>query len=262
LRPPELRTTLGWFQESVLAPHESRPRRLASADRHLRPSRTLRPEQRLGIYVDAYMSRLLEALGEDFPALAHRLGPRGFRRLCRAYLERHPSRSRSLNHLGRKLPEFLPARSAAGDLARLEGAMSDVFDGEAVPPLGPGDFARVAPETLAAARLLCVPTLRLLALDHDANPYVDAVRQERDAVPPLRRRPSWVAVYRKEFKVCRLDLKEAGYAALRALGRGRTVSSAAAAAARCWKGTAAGLERELRRSFGEWVSEGFFARSR
>ena len=262
MRRPELRATLGWFQESVVAPHERRRRRLASADRHLRPSKTLRPEQRLGIYVDAYMARLVEALEEDFPALARRLGQRAFHRLCRAYLERHPSRSRSLNPLGRKLPEFLPARSAARDLARLEVAMSEVFDGEAVPPLGSGDFARLRPETLAAARLDCVPALRLLALDHDANPYVDAVRQERDALPPLRRRPSWIAVYRKDFKVCRLDLSEAGFAALRALERGRTVSSAVGAAARSWKGTAADLERQVRQCFGEWVSEGFFARSR
>jgi hypothetical protein len=259
LRPPELHATLGWFQKSVVAPHERRKRRLAPAHRHLLPSKTLRPEERLGIYVDAYMARLVEALEEDFPALAHRLGPRAFQRTCRAYLERHPSRSRSLNVLGRKLPGFLSGRAAL-DLARLEVAMSEVFDGEAVEPLRPADFARLTPEALAGARLDCVPTLRLLALDHDANPYVDAVRQERDPVPPLRRKRSWVAVYRKEFKVCRLDLKEAAFDALSALRRGRTVSASVAAAARRWKGTAAELQKQVRQWFGEWVSEGFFAR--
>ncbi|HVE43268.1 MAG TPA: DNA-binding domain-containing protein [Planctomycetota bacterium] len=261
MRAPELRATLGWFQASVVAPHETRTRRLAPAARHLRPSTTLRPEQRLGIYVDAYMARLVEALEEDFPALAHRLGHRAFHRLCRAYLEGHPSRSRSLNVLGRKLPGFLPG-GAAGDLARLEAAMSEVFDGQAVEPLRPADFSRMTPATLARARLDCVPTLRLLALDHDANPYVDAVRQERDAVPPLKRKRSWVAVYRKEFKVCRLDLREAGFEALTALRRSRTVSQAVAAAARCWKGTASELQKQVRQWFGEWVCEGFFFRVR
>jgi hypothetical protein len=259
LRPPKLDATLGWFQASVVAPHETRERRLAPAKQHLLPSRTLGPEQRLGIYVDAYMARLVEALEEDFPALAHRLGQRAFQRTCRSYLERHPSRSRSLNGLGRKLPEFLSGRAAL-DLARLEVAMSEVFDGEAVEPLRTADFARLTPEALAGARLDCVPTLRLLALDHDANPYVDAVRQERDPVPPLRRKRSWIAVYRKEFKVCRLDLREAGFDALAALRRGRTVSQAVAAAARRWKGTASELQTHIRQCFGEWVSEGFFAR--
>ena len=245
-----------------MAPHETRTRRLAAAARHLRPSTSLGPEQRLGIYVDAYMARLVEALEEDFPALAQRLGQRAFHRLCRAYLERHPSRSRSLNPLGRKLPNVLSEGSAARDLARLEVAMSEVFDGAAVEPLRPLGFARLTPEKLAGMRLACVPTLRLLELAHDANPYVDAVRQERDALPPLKRKRSWTAVYRKEFKVCRLDLKEAGYAALSALQRGRTVSASVAAAARRWKGTPADLQAQLRQWFGEWVSEGFFARSR
>jgi len=242
-----------------VAPYETRKRRLDRPELHLLPSTTLRPEQRLGIYVDAYMARLVEALEEDFPALARLLGHRAFHRLCRAYLERHPSRSRSLNPLGRRLPEFLSGRRAAGDLARLEVAMSEVFDGEAVEPLRPGDFARMTPEKLAAARLDCVPTLRLLALDHDANPYVDAVRRGRAAVPPLKRKRSWIAVYRKEFKVCRLDLKEAAHGALSALQRGRPVSASVAAAARCWKGTSAELQTQVRRWFGEWVSEGFFA---
>jgi hypothetical protein len=243
-----------------VAPHETRKRRLAPAELHLRPSTTLRPEQRLGIYVDAYMARLVEALEEDFPALAGLLGRRAFHRLCRAYLEKYPSRGRSLNPLGRKLPAFLSGRAAARDVASLEVAISEVFDGEAVEPLGPQDFTRLTPETLAGLRLEFVPTLRLLELDHDANPYVDAVRQERDPLPPLKRRRSWIAVYRKEFKVFRLDLKEAGHAALAALQRGRSVSDSVAAAARRWTGTPAGLQALIRQGFGEWVSEGFFAR--
>ena len=69
-------------------------------------------------------------------------------------------------------------------------------------------------------------------------------------------------MYRKEFKVCRLDLKESGYAALSALQRGRTVAEAVAAAARCWKGKPAELQAQIRQWFGEWVSEGFFGRIR
>jgi hypothetical protein len=243
----------------VVAPHERRPRRLDGADLHLLPSKTLRPEQRLRIYVDAYLARLVEALEEDFPAVSRLLGPRAFHRTCRAYLERHPSRSRSLNPLGRMLPEFLAGRAAARDLARLEVAMSEVFDAEAVRPLAPADFRRMEPGRLARARLGVVPALRLLDLDHDVNPYVDAVRRERATVPPLRRKRSWVAVYRKDFKVCRLDLREAGHAALSSLVRGRTVADAAAAAARLWTGTPSDLPSEIRRWFGEWVSEGFFA---
>lgn len=258
--PHSLRATVAWFQESVVAPHERRRRRLAPAGAHLLPSKTLRPEQRLGIYVDAYLSRLVEALEEDFPAVSRLLGHRAFHRTCRAYLERHPSRSRSLNPLGRKLPEFLSSRAAARDLARIEVAMSEVFDGDPAEPLKPSDFGRMTSESLAGVRLGFVPAFRLLELDHAVNPVVDAVRQERATVPPLKRKRSWIAVYRKEFKVYRLDLGEAAHAALSALHRGRTVAQAVATAARRWKGKPADLQSQIRRWFGEWVSEGFFAR--
>jgi len=216
----------------------------------------------MGIYADAYLARMIEAIEKDFPALARLLGPSRFRSMCRGYLERFPSRSRSLNPLGRNLPDYLSDRPAARDLARVEAAMSEVFDGEAVDPLRPANFSRIAPERLPRARLTFVPAFRLLELDHDVNPYVDAVKQEQRKLPRLKRTRSWVAVYRKEFQVWRLDLTAPAHAALSALHRGRTVSQAVAAAARRWTGTPEALQSEIRRWFGEWVSEGWFARVR
>ena len=243
-----------------MAPHEAGRRNPAPADRFILPSRTLRPEQRVGIYADAYLARLVEVLQEDFPAVSRFLGRRAFHATCRAYLERFPSRSRSLNPLGRRLPEFLSSRPAARDLARVEVAMSEVFDAEGVAPLQPSDFSKIAPGRLAEVRLEFVPAFRLLELDHAADPYVDAARRERQTLPRLRRTPTWIAVYRKEFQVWRLDLKKPAHAALEALHRSCTVSRAVAAAAKAWTGTPQALESQLRRWFGEWASEGFFLR--
>lgn len=252
---PSLASTVRWFQGSVVAPHEAR-----GAERFILPSKRLRPAQRMAIYADAYLARLVEALEEDFPALTRHLGHRRFHRVARAYLRRHPSRHYSLNPLGRKLPQFLSDRPGARDVARVEAAMSEVFDAEAIPPLRPADFAKVPPERLAGSRLAFVPAFRLLELDHAVNPVVDAAREERRQLPPLRRRRSWVAVYRKEFQVWRLDLSEPAFAALRALHRGRTVAQAVAAAAKAWREESHLLQARVRRWFGEWVSEGFFAR--
>ena len=260
MRPPDLRATVRWFQKSVVAPHETRRPSLLPAASLILPSKTLRPDQRVGIYADAYMGRLVEALEEDFPAVSRHLGHRAFHRLCRAYLERHPSRSPSLNPLGRKLPGFL-AQGTARDLARVEVAMSEVFDGEPVEPLKPADFGKISPEKFAGLRLAFVPTFRLLALDHDVNGFIDAVRRERPELPPLRRASAWIAVYRKEFQVWRLDLKESAHAALSSLHRGRTVGQAVAAAARAWRGKPGEFQSRIRHWFGEWATEGFFARA-
>ena len=266
-KPNALRDVARWFQESVVGPHEQGRKRplLASASAVILPSKTLQPEERVRIYAEAYMARLVEALHDDFPAVTRFLGHRAFHELARAYLERHPSRSWSLNPLGRKLPEFLsgkgrfPRREAVRALASVEVAMAESFDERSAEPLRPSDFAVLAPEEFVGARLAFVPAFRLLEVDYAVNPYIDAVRQEREKTPPLKKKKSWIAVYRKEFKVVRLDLREGAYAALETLRGGGTVGRAVAAAARAWKGSPEDLTAQIRQWFGEWASEGFFA---
>ncbi|HLY09773.1 MAG TPA: DNA-binding domain-containing protein [Planctomycetota bacterium] len=266
-RPGSFRELARWFQDSVVGPHEqgrTRPR-LAPAATMILPSKTLTPEQRVEIYADAYMARLTEALHEDFPAVSKFLGHRAFHGLARAYLERHPSRSWSLNPLGRKLPEFLsgnvriPKREAVRALATVEVAMAECFDEKAAESLKPGDFGTLPPEEFIGARLTFVPTFRLVDVEYAVNPYIDAVRQEREQSPPLRKKKSWIAIYRKEFKVWRLDLREGAYEALAVLRSGGTVGRAVAAAARVWKGKPETLTAQIRQWFGEWASEGFFS---
>jgi len=253
-----------------VGPHEQGRKRppLAPASSMILPSRTLRPEQRVGIYVDAYLARLVEALHDDFPAVTRFLGHDAFHEMARAYLERHPSRSWSLNPLGRKLPEFLadkvkvPKRDAVRALATVEVAMAEVFDETAAQPLGPADFAALDPARFVTARMDFVPTFRLVEVGYDVNPYIDAVRQERDQTPPLKKRTSWIAIYRKDFKVWRLDLREAAFATLSELKRGKSVSAAVAFAARLWNRKPGDLPAQLKQWFGEWSSEGFFSKVR
>jgi len=267
-RPSSFRAIAGWFQESVVRPHEKGRRRppLAPAGAVILPSKTLRPEQRVDIYVDAYLARLVEALHDDFPAVTRFLGHRAFHEMARAYLEKFPSRSWSLSPLGRRLPEFLaakvpvPRREAVRALAAVEVAMAEVFDETAARPLTPADFAALDPAQFMGSSLSFVPTFRLLEVEYDVNPYIDAVRQGRDQSPPLRKKRSWIAVYRKEFKVWRLDLREAAHAGLSVLGqKGRTVGSAVAAIARHWKGKPEALPSQIQQWFGEWSTEGFFS---
>lgn len=267
-KPGSFKSIAEWFQESVVGPHEQGRRRpaLAPASSVILPSKTLKPEQRVGIYVDAYLARLIEALHDDFPALTRFLGHDAFHEMARAYLEKHPSRSWSLNPLGRKLPEFLsgkasaPKREAARALATVEVAMAEVFDETAAAPLTPADFAKVDPARFLRSSLTFVPTFRLVEVDYAVNPYIDAVRQERDELPPLKKKKSWIAVYRKDFKVWRLDLRAPAYAGLLALQKkGSTVSGAVSAIARRWTGKPDALPDQIRQWFGEWSSEGFFS---
>src|SRR6185295_6431553 len=89
-------------------------------------------------------------------------------------------------------------------------------------------------------------------------PYIDAVRQEKDAVPPVQKKKSWIAVYRKDFKVWRLDLQREAYLGLLELRKGRTVSMAVTAIAKAWGKRKGDVSAQIQQWFGEWSSEGFF----
>lgn len=261
-----LRALERWFQHGVVGPHESRRERRSRRPARvvIHPSARLSPEERLEIYSRMYMARLHDCLREDFPAVERVAGHTAFHRLVSAYLDRFPSRHYSLNPLGRSLPEFLSnpvpfrRRELLRDVARIETAMAQVFDQEEVMPLTPADFARIPQERLGSVRVRVVPAFQLLSLDHPANAVVTAARQGKP-LPRFRRRRSWVAVYRKNYRVWRLDLEEPAFAALLSLAAHGTVGDAVRAATRKWKGTPASLRLRLRRWFGGWVSEGLFS---
>ncbi len=266
MRAAELARLERWFQDEVARPHERRlqSRKRTAAAAHVLPSRSLAPEERLAIYSGGYLSRLIECMQGDFPAVQRIAGERRFAELVRAYLERHPSRHWSLNPLGHAFARFLargrqrlPRRALLSELAELEWTMQEVFESERDTALAPAALARIAPESWGARRLVPVRSLRLLAFEHRVNAIATAVRRESE-LPPLGKHPSFVAVYRKDWVVWRMDLERVPFAVLRALCRGRTLEQALAAGARAHRGERAELEARVQHCFAEWIAEGFF----
>jgi hypothetical protein len=227
------------------------------------PSRSLRPVERLGIYHGMYLLRMQEALQTDFPALEHFLGEDAFRELVRGYVQAFPSRSYSLNPLGDHLPEFV--RTAPGvqrpefchDLARLELAVSQVFDAPETPPLTEAAVAAVAPEAWETARLKTIEAFALLAFRYPVNAYLQTVRDDNHQHPRARLKDTWVAVYRRDYGVFRLDLTGAAHDLLADLAQGTPLGRAVTNAVRRG-GRRAPTEAELFRWFRQWVSGGVF----
>ncbi len=238
--------------------------RSVDAASNILPSRHLAPRERIAIYSGMYVSRLHECLEVDFPALARFLGPEPFGRLVRAYLRKFPSRHYSLNVLGRHMTEFLegdvkfPRRALLADIARLELAMSEVFDEEGSETLSPADLATLNPAEWAGMRVKLVPALRLHAFAHRTNAIVTALRQEQ-SLPDLRRRPTWVVVYRKDWVVWRMDLSRSMFEILSVLKQGEPLSHALAVGASHFEGSIEELQASVARWFSEWTAEGFYA---
>ena len=253
-----------WFQAEVLRPHVRARRAPAPAARHLTPSRSLGAAERMAIYQRGYMLRLQECLQSDFPAVLRIAGEPRFEALVRAYLERHPSRHWSLNPLGQDFGSFLEREAPRGrhasllaGLARLEWAMQEVFEAPASPVLAHDALQRIAPEDWARRRLRPIAALRLVACEQRCNAIAGAVRRD-EPLPPLSRKRTWVAVYRKEWTVWRMDLDALQFELLSALCRGRTLAQALAAAARLHRGSQAALQRRIQSACASFMAEGLF----
>jgi hypothetical protein len=229
-------------------------------DRVVLPSARLSAPERVGVYQGMYLARMREALESDYPGLARFLGLAGWERLVTAYVQSHPSRSHTLNVLGRHLPDFvrtaLVRRPAfCRDLARLEWAVTEVFDAPETPPLTEAALAAVAPGDWERARLVPVAALRLVVLEHDAGAHLDALREGRRR-PPVRRRRSRVVVYRRNYAVFRREQTAAAFALLEELVKGLTVGQALARAVGS-RGARLGAD-EAFRLFHDWAAMGLF----
>lgn len=172
----------------------------------------------LGIYAYAYGARLLEALRQDHPKLEAALGAEAFAALVAGYVAARPPRSFTLRGLGLDLARYLDAACAlappwAGDLARLERARVEVFDGPDHPALTRDHVAALGPEAIADLRLAWVPASAVVPLAWSVDAVWSALE---DATPPPAAvaTPRAVLVWRRDLEVVHrtLDPDEAAIA--------------------------------------------------
>jgi hypothetical protein len=253
-------------------------------------SRALSATERLAIYANAYHMRLLECLGEVYPLLKRTLGEEAFEGFAFGYLQEYPSRSYTLNELGRHFPRYLQAtrpvpegtESNPGsdptadltmlvqdwpdfliDLARLEWGIYEVFDGPGVEGqslLAVDQLLGVSPGRWAQVRLQPVPCLQLLFTRFPVNDYYTALKKAEDsevvAIPALCE--SFVALTRRNYVVRRYNLSRTEFELLHAIEEGQTIGEAIERAALSSKAGVDQLAAELKLWFRNWTAEGFF----
>jgi hypothetical protein len=252
----------GSIEEATASPAAAAE--VAAADEVILPSKSLTPAERVDIYHGMYLLRMEEALATDYPALKHFLGDRGFYQLVRDYVQVYPSRSYTLNRLSDHMPEFL--KNARGrkhqeflvDMARLELAVTEVFDEQETAPLSEARITQVAPDEWERAVLKPIAAFRLLDVRHNVNDYAQSLKDEAHEHPKPRLKQAWLAIYRRNYAVFRLELSRAAYDLLSDLVSGEALGAALEAA----------LGRDARRRphpdqlsrwFRDWVAAGIFA---
>jgi len=265
-RKPDLRRLQRWMSAVIQHPRHARaairsaqaralfPLREVTRGAIVKPNDRMTPADRLHVYGGGYLTRLIEVLVADYPALQYLFGEERFEKLCAAYVLKHPSRHPNLNHFGKEMPAFLarrqvPHRAFATDLARLERDVQLSFDADEFTPFDLASLAAVPESRWARARLQLNPSVHLLAFRHPVNAFYQQFREGKKPKPDRPAR-TWLCVYRKDGRVWRMGLTKPMYSVLTALRDGAPLGTALA--------RARGAEG-VSSWFQSWAADGLFS---
>jgi hypothetical protein len=238
------------------------------------PSSRLGSAERLAVYGNAYFARLVECLGEEFPATCFALGEDTFQTFAFGYIKNRPSTSYSLGFLGERFPQYLIDTRPTDvpqpgwpdfliDLATLERTYAEVFDGPGPEHLGtlqPEDLQAIPPELVSEIRFVPVPSLRLMEARFPVHEYVTAVRRDRSPEIPLPAE-TLLVITRRDFVVRRGTVSPAEFQLLRAILDGNTLGAAIELAAQeLPAGTDDEFAASLSKWFQHWATAGWFLR--
>jgi hypothetical protein len=256
----------------------------AVASQIIKPNDRLTSFERLEIYNRQYWFRVLSAFAEDFPGVRAVLGGRRFDAMAKAHLIDCPSQTFTLRNLGSRLVNWLEKHPTWGgerqnlavDMARLEWADIEAFDGKREPSPKPEDLAGANPAKL---RLRLQPYVTLLALRYPVDDLLLEVRKDSDdldvasntfserhkrkcvaAVAKLEPNPIFLAVHRLDEDVYfrRLDREE--FAILSALHAGKSLNAAMGSALRESSIGLADRAAHAENWFHTWSALGWFCR--
>src|SRR5712692_3169780 len=256
------------------------------AAQFIKPNDRLSSFERLEIYNRQYWFRILSGMIEDYPGLRAVLGDRRFDAMSRAYLTACPSRSFTLRNLGERLENWLRAHPKwAGkkqrltvDMARLEWAHIEAFDGKAEPALRPEDLGAGAGPNL---RVKLQPYLQLLDLRYPVDDLLLEVKDDEDtefasnafderrkrnkrvlAVAKLKPADIFLAVHRRDDSVYFRRIEREEFAILEALRRGNTLRGSLDLAFRKSSIPEAERSQDVQEWFHNWAALGWFCKPR
>lgn len=218
----DLRRLQGDFLDALLRGRGSLHERIVNAGR-------LDPEQRLGIYSNAYRVRLIDALSDAYPCLHTLLGDEGFRKLGMAYIDARPSRHFSIRWFGDDLSVYLSESVDYADtpvlaeMAAFEWALRGAFDAADTPTIRREDLQRIAPNDWAGLCFRLHPSVRRLNLSWNVPQLWNAVDHGAQPIKPEENDyPAGWAIWRRDLQTFfrSLDVDEAW--ALDVAGEGKS----------------------------------------
>lgn len=148
------------------------------------------PQQRIGVYVDAYVLRLAEALRTNYPALHQLLGDNEFDRMACHYLAAHPSSHTSIRWFGQQLSTFLRTESpyanipSIAELAEFEWALRHTIDAADAALITLETLQAIEPESWATLTFSLHPALSILLFEWNSPQIWSALVADEQVPDP------------------------------------------------------------------------------
>ena len=163
----------------------------------------------LNIYRNAYGARLVEVLGNDYPALKAMMGAQPFAEMGKAYVAAYPSQHPSARWVGGKLAQFLledpryAKQPALAEMAAFEWAQAGAFDAADIEPVNFEQLAAIPVESWPGLRFRFTPSLRRLTLAFDVPSLWLAINENKagDAPPMAAPREGKWLIWRAGLEV-------------------------------------------------------------
>ena len=195
----------------------------------------LSAEERINIYAQMYVARLLGALYEDFPRVVAFVGCERFRDIVRAYLQAHPSTHPSLRHIGYHFANFLDTQPEIraefpflSDLARLEWTRLEVFDAPDAEPVPMAYLQQIQLEEWPALRFRLIPACHILQSTWPVHEMWTAGEEELQP-EQIRPRETVVRIWRQECTVYHASMNVSEQQALEHVQQGKPFADICAA---------------------------------
>ncbi|MDB4679880.1 MAG: DNA-binding domain-containing protein [Planctomycetaceae bacterium] len=234
-------------------------------------SSQLDPISKIEVYGNAYYARLIECLGDEYPAVKNALGAETFDSFAFSYLQQYPSKSYTLSDLGREFPGFLKQTKPADagefgwadfliDLARLEWHYSEIFNGpgtETIDSLTLDKLQSLMPDQFAQCRLVPAPCIRLDEFRFPIHEYATAVRKKQESPPLPPPTLTRLVMTRRQYVVRRVSVSAAEYCILQELVNctDESIGSILDRTAEHW---ADEMQEHLQAWFERWAAAGYF----
>ncbi len=244
----------------------------------VKPNSRLSSLERLEIYNRSYWTRVLDALGEDFPGVRAVVGAKRFEQIRRRYLDDCPSQSFTMRNLGKHLAAWMERNRAlvgandeiARDMARLEWAEIESFDSAEQERLGLAEIAALQP----TGTLHLQPHLQTMQAGYEVDTFLlevrgsmkrrgGAARAVTQKLIALARAldPVYLAIHRHELVVHYKRLDSEMFRLLQMLGQGATIGDAVESAYADSAFTAEQCRHHVQDSFALFAALGWFCKA-